>query len=325
MMCKARWLMCMVCSVLALSASAAQNDYPSRPIRIIVPQSPGGATNFVGRLVGLALSERVGQSVVVDNRPGAATMIGADLVAKAVPDGYTLLVEPSSLAILPSMYKKMPFDSVKDFTAITILTTYPNVLIVNNTIAARTLKELIALAKAKPEGLSYCSGGTGVGTHLGGELFNAMAGVKLLHVPYKGGGPAVNALLANEVTMHFAPMSSGVPLIKANRVRALGVSSAQRSTTLPDVPTIAEAGVPGYEQTTWNVLLAPSRTPPAVVRTLYNEVSALLKSPSVKDRLEGGGLDPGGMTPQDSAAMIKKEIAKWGKLIRDADIKPGEE
>jgi tripartite-type tricarboxylate transporter receptor subunit TctC len=311
--------------MIAVAAQPGADTWPLRPLRIIVPQSPGGATNLVGRLIGGALSERLGQPVIVDNRPGAATIVGMDLVAKSAPDGYTLLVEPSSIAILPSMYKKLPFDTARDFAPITTLTTYPNVVIVNNAVPAHSIRELIALAKAKPDGLKFSSGGVGVGTHLGGELFNSLAGVKLLHVPYKGGGPAITALLGGEVDIHFAPISSAVPLIKPNRVRALAVSGARRAPQLPDLPTVAEAGVPGYEQTTWNGLFAPAHTPPAVLRRLFTETSAFLQSSSGKEKLAAAGVDPGGISSQEFAAFLKAETTRWGRVVREADIKPGED
>ncbi len=308
--------------LLAGAATDPAAAYPQRPIRIVVPQSPGGATDFVGRLTAGLLAQRTGQSVVVDNRAGAASMVGTDLVAKSAPDGYTLLVAPSSLSTIPSMYKNVPFDSVKDLAPITTLSVYPNVVVVNPNLPAKSIRDLIALAKAKPGELNYSSGGTGTGTQLGAELFNSMAGVKIVHVPYKGGGPAVSALIAGEVNIHFAPMSSAIPIIKSGRVRALAVTSGKRSPTYPDLPTVAESGVPGYDQTTWNGLLAPSRTPPSIIKKINAAVLASLKLPSTHEHYATAGLEPGGTTPEEFGTMIKTEIAKWAKVIKEAGIKP---
>lgn len=311
--------------VAVAGAPAAEREsvnYPVRPIRLIVPQSPGGATDLVGRLVASLLSERLGELIVVDNRPGAATIVGTDMVAKATPDGYTLLIVPSSFVILPSIKKQLPFDPVKDFAPLSTLTTYPNVLLLRLSLPVNSIKELIALAKAKPGSLNYASGGTGTGTHLGGALFVTMAGIKMVHVPYKGGGPVINALLGGQVDLQFTPMPTSLPLVKSGKLKGLAVSSAQRSSLLPDLPTVAESGVPGYEQTTWNGLVAPARTPPAIASRLNAELNTILRMPSTRERLASSGLEPGGISSKEFAAMLKSEIAKWDKVIREAGINP---
>lgn len=308
----------------AAAADPATSNYPTRPVRFIVPQSPGGATDLVGRMVAAMLSERLGQSIVVDNRPGAATIVGTEIGAKADPDGYTLLMAPSSLAILPSMNKKLPFDPIKDFAPITTLSEYPNVVLLRLSLPVNSIKELIALAKAKPGSLNYASGGVGTGTHLGAELFDSMAGTKMVHVPYKGGGPANSALLGGQIDLQFTPMPTALPLVKLGKLKGLAVTSAKRSSLLPNLPTVAESGVPGYEQTTWNGLLAQARTPPAIVNKISTELIAALKMSSTRERFAANGLDPGGISPKEFSAMLKREIAKWGKLIRDLGIKPEE-
>ena len=307
---------------LSFAADATGQNYPTRPVRFIVPQSPGGATDLVGRMVAAMLSERLGQPFVVDNRPGAATIVGTEIAARADPDGYTVLMVPSSFAILQSMGKQLPFDPVKDFIPISTLSVYPNVALFRATFPANSMKEFIALAKAKPGSINYASGGVGTGTHLGAELFEAMAGVKMVHVPYKGGGPAVNALLGNQVDLQFTPMPTSLALVKSGKLKGLAVSSAKRSSLLPDVPTVAESGVPGYEQTTWNGLLVPARTPSGIVAKLNKELNAALAQPSTRERFAASGLEPGGLATQEFAAMLKREIGKWGKLIKDLGITP---
>jgi tripartite-type tricarboxylate transporter receptor subunit TctC len=314
----------LLCAALTWSAAAnsAAPNYPDRPIRLIVPQSPGGATDLVGRMVAAMLSERLGQSIVVDNRPGAATIVGTDMVAKATPDGYTILLVPSSFVILPSMGIKLPFDPLKDFVPLTTVSNYPNVVVVSPANPMSSIKDLIATAKAKPGALNFSSGGLGTGTHLGTELFMSMAGVKMTHVPYKGGGPALAAVLGGQVDLHFSPMPASLANIKAGKLKSLGVSSGKRSALLPNVATLAEAGLTGYEQITWNGLIVAARTPPAIVSKLHSVTVELLQMPSTHERYAAAGLEPGGMSSKDFAAMIRREMDKWGKLIRDLGIKP---
>jgi len=305
----------------AIPAEAAQH-YPVRPIRVVVPQAPGGSTDFTARLVAPLLAERFGHSVVVDNRAGSGSLLGTDLVAKSIPDGYTLLVVASSITINPSMYKKLPFDPVRDFAPVTILSSFSNLMAVHPSLPANSVKELIALAKAKPGALNFASGGTGTATHLVAELFKSMAGIDIVHVPYKGGGPAITALLGNEVHLYFGPINTMLGHVKSGRLKGLAVSSAKRQLAAPDVPSVAESGLPGFEQTTWNGLLAPARTPGAVIQKLSSEVRAILNMALIIERFTRDGVETGGNTPEEFAVMLKREIAKWAKVIREAGINP---
>ena len=315
------WLAVLLGALLPPAAVSAQ-IYPARPIRIIVPQSPGGTTDFTARLVAPRLSERVGQSVVVDNRAGAGSLIGTDLVAKSAPDGYTLLVVASSLTIIPAMYRKVPFDPVRDFAPVTTLSSYPNLVVVHPSVPAGSIRELIALAKARPGALNYGSGGTGTGTQLGAHLFGSMAGIDIVHVPYKGGGPALTAVIAGEVQLYFAPMPTVLALARAGKVKALAVTSAKRSPVMPDLPSVAEGGLKDYDEKTWNGILAPARTTPAVVGRLSGELAAILTTGAVRERLAAEGSEPTWSRPEDFAAMIKGEVGKWAKVIRQAGIQP---
>jgi tripartite-type tricarboxylate transporter receptor subunit TctC len=304
-------------------ALAAEGAYPARPVRIVVPQSPGGTTDLTGRLVASWLAERLGQPLIVDNRPGAGSLHGVDLVAKSAPDGHTLLVVASSLTIIPSTYRKVPFDPVRDFAPVATIATYPNVVVVHPSVAAASIQELVAIAKAKPGSLNFASGGVGTGTHLTAELFAIMAGIRMVHVPYKGGGPALTALMGGQVQLYFAAQPSTLAVLKTGKVRALAVTSARRSRALPDVPGIAEtAGLSAYDEVTWNGLLAPARTPPAVVRRLHAEVAAALKLPATRERFAADGSETGGIRPEEFAALIKREIAKWARVTREAGIQP---
>ncbi len=315
---KSAALICLTCE---FAVDGWAESYPVRPIRMVVPQSPGGANDLTARLIAPRLAERLGQSVVVDNRPGAASLVGTELVAKAAPDGYTLLVAPSSLTTIPSMYRYVPFDPVRDFAPVTTLSSYPNLVVVHPSVPANSVKDLIALAKAKPGTLNYASGGTGTGTHLGAELFKATAGVDIVHVPYKGGGPAVTALLGGQVHLYFGPIATVLLPVKVGKLKALAVTSAGRSPVVPDLPSVAEAGLPGFEQITWNGLLAPARTPRAIVNKLNSEVNAILKTHAVRERFAAEGVAPGGISPEAFAAMIRNEIAKWARVIRQAGIR----
>ncbi len=307
---------------ISVAANAAEPQWPVRPVRIIVPQSAGGQTDLTARLLGPHLTERLGQPMVIDNRPGAGSMLGTDMVAKAAPDGYTLLLLPSSLTIFPSVYKHVPFDPVRDFAPITMLTYYPNLVVVPPSSPVTSIKELIALAKAKPGTLNFASGGTGTPTQLSGELLKSMAGIDMVHVPFKGGGPAIAALLGAQVQVYFGPIATVLQLANAGKLRALAVTSLKRSSVVPDLPTVAESGVPGYEQITWNGLSAPARTPPAVIARLVKEINVILKLPAIRDRFAAEGVEMGGIPPEQLAAIIKNEIVKWAKVTRAAGIQP---
>jgi tripartite-type tricarboxylate transporter receptor subunit TctC len=311
------------CALLSLALGgvhAAEPSYPVRPLRVIVPQSAGGSTDLVARLYGQKLSEALGQPVIVDNRPGAGSIIGTDLVAKATPDGYTLLVVASSITLNPTLHKNLPFDPIRDLAPISQLSAFPNMLTLHPSVPAKSVKELIALAKAKPGQLNYGSSGTATGTHLSAELFKLMAGVDMVHVPYKGGAPAVTALLGGQVQLNFATLPSVLPHVRANRLRALGVTTAKRSTAAPDVPTIAEAGVPGYDHGPWNGMLAPARTPKAVVTRLNSEVAKAARSQEIRNVLAQDGAEPVGDSAEAFGTIIREETVKWAKVIRAAGI-----
>jgi tripartite-type tricarboxylate transporter receptor subunit TctC len=299
----------------------AQN-YPAHAIKLVVPSSPGGGTDIVGRILAQKLSEQLGQQVVVDNRAGAGTIIGNDAVAKSAPDGYTLLMGLSTLAINPSMYAKLPYDALRDFAPISQAVSSPNILTLHPSVPAKTVKELIALAKARPGSLTFGSAGMGTSPHLSGELFKTLARIDMVHVPFKGSGQSVISQLAGEIAANFPSVPTAMPYIKAGRLRGLGVTTLKRAQALPDVPSIAEAGLPGYEATQWFGLLAPAGTPRSIVDRLYQESSRALRSADVKERMTAEGLEVVGGTPEEFAAYIRSETDKWTKVIAAAGIKP---
>lgn len=308
-------------TALSLTSGASAQSYPTKPIRIIVPQAPGGGNDLNARMVAQPLAERVGQPVVVENKPGAGSIIGSDFVAKAPPDGYTLLSVSSSIAILPSMNSKTPFDPVKDFTPIALLSSYPHVVVVTPSSAITSIKALIAAAKSKPGAINFGSAGNGTPTQLGPELFKSLTGVSMTHVPYNGGGPALAGLIGGQTQVYFGPMPAVLAQIKANKVRPIAVTSITRSKVLPDVPTIAESGVSGFRQDAWNGLLAPARMPVAIVEKLNTEINAALGTPAIKQRYAAQGTEVGGMSYKEFAALLKSEVSTWSKVIREAGIK----
>jgi tripartite-type tricarboxylate transporter receptor subunit TctC len=289
---------------------------------MLVGFAAGGGTDTTARAIGQPLSEALGQQVIVDNRPGAAGNIAADITAHSVPDGYTILMGTiAALAINPSLYQKLPFDPIKDFEPISLAVSSMNVLVVHPSVAAKNVKELIALAKAQAGKLTYGSSGVGGAGHLAGVLFDQLAGTKMIHVPYKGGAPAIIALVSGEVNMVFATAETAVPQVKAGKIRALGVTTAKRSALLPDLPTIAEGGLPGYEANNWYGLLAPAKTPAAIVERLNREVVKVLNMPNVKEQLFRSGLDASPSTPKEFGAYIKSEMAKWSKVVKASGAK----
>lgn len=308
-----------VSALLALCATA--QTYPGRPVRLIVPQSAGGSTDLVARPLAQKLTDTLGQQVVVDNRPGAGSTLGTDLVAKAAPDGHTLLAVAASFTMSPALYRKLPFDPVRDFSAISQLSALPNILVVHPSLPVTILKDLIALVKTKPGEINHGSSGVATGTHMSMELLKHLTGMKMVHVPYKGGAPSVTALLANEVQVTFATISTALPHVKTGRLRALAVSTAKRSAAAPDVPTIAEAGVPGYDYSSWIGLLAPARTPPAIVTTLHREAARIVQTPEIRKVLALEGSDPIGSTPEEFSALIRSEVARWKQVAQSAGIK----
>jgi tripartite-type tricarboxylate transporter receptor subunit TctC len=306
---------------LACGMACAQN-YPQRPVRLVVPFPAGGSTDIVGRTVALKLTELWGQSVIVDNRPGGGTMIGTEAVARAAPDGYTLLVTPAPFTINPSLLKKVPYDALNDFAPITLINTTPLVLVVNPGVPAKSVKELIALAKANPGKLNFGSSTIGGSNHLAGEFFNAMAGVKMVHVPYKGNAPALTDLVGGHIDLIFNGLTSALPLIKTDKLRALAVTSLKRAGALPEVPTIDESGLKGFEAVAWNGLAAPAATPREVIAKISTDVLKVVNSPELHERLKSEGSDPVGDTPAEFAAFLRNEIAKWAKVIKFAKVKP---
>jgi tripartite-type tricarboxylate transporter receptor subunit TctC len=263
----------------------------------------------------------LGQQVVIDNRPGGGTNIGAEIAAKSQPDGHTLLMGNVSHAINATLYSKLNYSLVKDFAPITLLASTPNIVVVHPSVAAKSLKELIALARAQPDKLNYASSGSGSSAHLAAELFSSMAGVKMNHVPYKGGGPAVIALVGGQCEVGFATTPSVIQHVKSGKMRGLAVTSAQRSPSTPDLPTVSEAGVPGYEAGTWYGFLVPAGTPKAVVARLHGESVKLLKAPEIKERLDAAGFEPYGTTPAEFSTYIRSEVAKWAKVVKSAGVK----
>lgn len=308
---------------LAASAFAHCQKYPERPIRLVVPVAPGGSLNLYTRFIAQKLSDAIGQTVIVDNRPGANGIIGADIVAKAAPDGYTLLMGASpTLGVNPTLYaSKMPYDPLKDFTPITMVAKGPSALASHVLLPAKTVKELIAYAKANPGKLNYASSGTGSGNHLMGEMLKAAAGIDIVHVPYNGGGPGLVALLARDVELLITPPPTVIPQAKAGRVRLLAVSSARRSSAIPDVPTVAESGFPGFESTIWYCVVGPRGLPPPVVAQLHAALSAIVTSAEFRERLAADAVVAEASTPQALMAFIRSEIPKFAKVIKSAGVK----
>jgi tripartite-type tricarboxylate transporter receptor subunit TctC len=303
-------------------AALAQANYPTRPVRIIVPSSPGGGTDILSRLVAPGFSERLGQTAVVDNRPGAGSIIGNDIVAKSPPDGYTLLMGISTLAILPSMHKKLPYDAMRDLAPITQVIAAPNILVVHPSLPVKSVKDLIAFAKKHPGELNYGSAGLGTNPHLSMELFLSMTGIKMVHIAYKGLGPALVDLVAGHVVAATSTMLAGLPHVKAGRLRALATTGAKRSAVLPDLPTVAEAGVPGYEAVQWYGLFAPGKTPQPIITKLHDAMVGALKSPAIGDKLKIDGAEAVGSTPEEFGRFLRSETQKWGKVVRAAGIQP---
>jgi len=307
-------------ALLAAMASA-QAPYPAHAVRIIVPFPPGGPADALARLAGDRLARALGQAFVIENHPGAGGNIGMEQGAKAAPDGYTLTLAPvGNLTIAPSLNSKLPYDPVRDYAPITVLAAVPNVLVVHPSVPARTLGELIALAKAKPGTLNYASPGNGSGAHLAGELLKSMAGVDIVHVPYNGVGPAMNAVLGGQVQLFFAQSSAALQHVKAGSVVALGVATPKRIATAPELPTIAEQGLPGFDVTSWYSLVAPAGTPPAIVEGLQREIAKAFADPEVREKIAGLGAVPVANTPTEFATMQRTEAARWAKLAREANI-----
>ncbi|ASC66716.1 tripartite tricarboxylate transporter substrate binding protein [Achromobacter denitrificans] len=305
----------------AANPALAQDSYPNRPVRIVVPFSPGGATDIMSRVLAEKLGARLGQPVIVENKPGGGTMIASDYVSRADPDGYTLLMAASSLGIAPSIYAKVNYDPIKDFTPVTQVASVVHVLEVHPSVPAKNVGELIAYLKANPGKVSYGSVGTGSSTHLEAELFNSMAGVQMTHIPYKGSAPALNDLVAGRLQVMFDAWASSGPFVKDGKLRVLAVTTAQPSASVPDLPTVAASGLPGYSAMPWLGLVAPARTPQPVVDKLYRNLAQILEQPDVKAQFVGLGLDIIGSDPKTFGEFIRQDVATWAKVARDSNIR----
>jgi len=311
----------LVCALLPAWPASAAEAYPDKPIRLIVPQPPGGTSDILARVLALKLAENLRQQIIIDNRAGASGTIGTDLAAKSPPDGYTLVLVYTTHATTPGIYGKLPYDPVADFAPITLAAAAPLLLVVHPKIPVTSVKELIAYAKTRPGELNFCSAGNGSGSHLAGELFNTMTGVKLTHIPYKGSGLAITELIGGQVQLMFAGIVPIDPHVKSGRVRSIAVSSAKRSVAIPQVPTIAESGLPGFEVVGWYGVLAPARTPHPIVARLHNELVKILQTQDIRDRLLSEGAEPVGNTPAEFTAFIKTDIGRWAKVIKAAGAK----
>ena len=309
--------MIFVAALLAVfaSAPALAQTYPTKPVRIIVGYPAGGPTDMIARTVAQKLSPALGQQVIVDNRPGASGMIGAELAVKAPPDGYTLLTVPITYAVTPSVFPKMPYDAEKDLAPVALVAAAPFILVVHPTLPVKTVKDLIALAKSRPGQINYASASAGGMPHLAGELFNIMAGVKLTHIPYKGAAPATIDLLAGQVSLMFNNMLSAMPHVKSGKLRAVAVTSAKRSSAVPELPTVAET-IPGFEASGWYGAFAPAATPREIIAKLNGEINRLMRQPDVAQRLAGDGVGAVTMTPAEFGTYLHSEIVKWGKVVK---------
>lgn len=302
------------------TAQAQAQDYPSRPIRMIVPFAPGGGSDISGRILAEGLTRALGQTVIVDNRPGAGSTIGADIAAKATPDGYTVFLGNISLAFNAALYKKLPFDALRDFAPVSLVVDQPNIMVSHPSLPAQSLKEFVELARSSPGKLTYASAGTGSGTHLAMEMLLMSLNMKLIHVPYKGTGPALTALLGNEISIFMSTFASALPHVKGGRLRTYGVTSAKRAPALPEAPTIAEAGVPGFEYSTWYGLLVPAATPRPIVQKLNKTTVGLLESAEIQKRYVSQGMDPIPSTAAEFSSKLKGETASWAKVVHAANI-----
>jgi tripartite-type tricarboxylate transporter receptor subunit TctC len=313
-----RWVQLISCVAFALAAQfASAQAWPAKPIKWIVPFAPGGTTDILARTIGEKLSVALGQPVIVENKPGAGGGLGADFVAKAAPDGYTILGGTiSTNAINASLYKDLPYDPVKDFVPITLIARVPNMLVVNNDVPAKTVAELIALMKKNPGKYTFASSGNGTSQHLSGELFKSMAGVDMQHVPYKGSPPALQDVMGGSVTMTFDNITTAWPLAKGGKLRALGVTTAKRSPAAPDVPTIAETGVVGYEIGSWQGVFAPANTPAAIVKRLNTEIVKIINTPEVQEKLLLLGAEPVANSSEEFTVFVKAEVVKWGDVVK---------
>lgn len=313
---------CAAAACVSWSLDLTAQTYPEKPIRFVVPFAPGGSTDFLARLMGQKLTEAWRQPVIVENRGGGGGTIGADVVAKAAPDGYTIVLTAISHATAVGFYRKLPYDLTSDLQAVSLIATQPNALAVHPSLPARSLKEFIALAKVKPGELAYSSSGNGSAQHLMGELFASLAKVNLIHVAYKGTAPALTDLMSGQVSLSFQPVINAAPNAKAGRIRMLAVTGPKRSPTAPEVPTMMEAGMPQYNVVAWYGVHAPGRTPKPAVDALSREMGRILAMADIRERVLSQGMDPAPNTPEQFSAFVKSEVARWSKVIQDSGIKP---
>jgi tripartite-type tricarboxylate transporter receptor subunit TctC len=313
----------LACAAVCAAASglATAQDYPNKPVKLVVPYPPGGPTDIVARVVAQKLQEQMGQPFVIDNKPGAGANTGAEAVARSAPDGYTLLVATTAHAINPSLFSKLTYQLLKDLTPVSQLTSGPLVIVANPALPAQNIQELIALAKGKSGGLNFGSSGNGQSTHLSAELFSAMAGVKMSHVPYKGSAPALTDVMAGQTDLMFDTMLSALPHVKAGKLKALAVTSSQRSPVAPNIPTVAESGLPGYEAIAWNGILAPAGTPKEVIARLNTELRKVLENPDVRQRFEAQGFAASWNSPTDFGNFLQAEVGKWAKVVQVSGAK----
>ena len=309
-----------VCSGLLPAAEAGAQTYPSRAIRFIIPQSAGSATDTVARMIGTRLAEKFGQPVIHENRAGAGGIIGVELTAKAAPDGYTIAIVSATHTVNPSLRRNLPYDTIADFAPVTMATAQPYVMLAHPSLPAKNVKELVALARARPGQINYASSGAGTLGHLGFELLKTSANVNMVHVPYKGIVPAITDIVGGHVSLLYSTVVSGMPQVNAGKLRALAVSSAKRAQVAPGVPTVAESGFPGYDVSGWYGILAPAKTPTDIIARLNTEIVTILRSPAATERLAADGSEAVGSTPEQFGAHIKSEIVKWGKVVKAAGI-----
>ena len=320
---RSKIILAVVAAFLIPAGGAAAQSYPANPVRLVSPYPPGGANDILARIIGQKLGEDLGQQIVVENRGGATGNIGAELVAKAPPDGYTLLMgQASNLSINISLMGKLPFDPIKDFAPITLVATTPNLLVVHPSLPVKTVKDLVALAKAKPGSLNYASSGSGSAGHLAAELFKQVAHVNIVHIPYKGAAPALTDVVAGQAQLYFTSPISAQPFVRGGRLRMVAVTSLKRSPSMPDIPTVAESGYPDFDVVSWWGILAPAGVPREIISKLHMQIVKILAMPDVKAKLAEQGADAASNTPEQFAAYIKSEITKWGRLIKELGVKP---
>lgn len=309
----------LVCA-LAVSALPAAAAYPDRPIRMVVISAPGGTTDIMSRMLAQSMGEGLGQQAIIDNRPGGGGIVSAEIVSQAVPDGQTILYTHTSFSVMPSLHKKLPYDTLQSFERISLFALFPGVLLVNNNLPVKNVKELIAYAKARPGKVNYAAGTTGASAHLAGELFKSMAGINIVHVPYKGTGAQLMSVAGGETEMTFATIPAALPIVKSNRARAIAVGSAKRSNAMPDVPTVSESGLPGFDISAWNGVMAPRNTAPAIIDRLNREMRRVAGLSDIRERAAVQGAELATNSPQEFTRHIQAEVAKWGKLVRESGM-----